>query len=388
MVANVLNRLLVMAAILALTVPRVVYSLSIYDVIMLSQKGYEADEIVALIETTGSAFDLTAKDVTGLKDAGVSETVIQAMLAVVLLEPQEIGNVSPVPPASQQRHEEGTPTPVMGKKRPKNGGWSLMSGKKSRPEPRGIGSTSSDQHVSQQRHAAPDSATGSMRPRKFSQPSLMVIKKSQRVQSPPVTSSEGVFTSMPVNEEGAGTHQHQAITLGNIKLLILRDEGAYSSVAARAASVVRRLQEARSIGNGKFKAIHAGGDVHGVVFQTQDRREIAIISVSSRDALAYQTRSGRRVNPDILADYWSDLLSDYWSIIFHATAPTRLNNLHEGEALQALSRRLTGVNNGDAGRLAEAARSLPREVQEHLELLATTVPREFGKDNNHEAEVK
>ncbi len=342
MVANILNRLLVMAAILALTVPRVVYSLSIYDVIMLSQKGYEADEIVALIETTGSAFDLTAKDVTGLKDAGVSETVIQAMLAVVLLEPQEIGNVSPVPPASQQRHEEGTPTPVMGKKRP----------------------------------------------RKFSQPSLMVIKKSQRVQSPPVTSSEGVFTSMPVNEEGAGTHQHQAITLGNIKLLILRDEGAYSSVAARAASVVRRLQEARSIGNGKFKAIHAGGDVHGVVFQTQDRREIAIISVSSRDALAYQTRSGRRVNPDILADYWTDLLSDYWSIIFHATAPTRLNNLHEGEALQALSRHLTGVNNGDAGRLTEAARSLPREVQEHLELLATTVPREFGKDNNHEAEVK
>ena len=339
MLANVLNRLLVVAAILALILPRIVYSLSIYDVIMLSQKGYEANDIVALIETTGSAFDLTAKDVTRLKEAGVSETVIQAMLAVVLLEPQENTNIPPKPTANQRSQETDTPTTV----------------------------------------------TGSIHPRKTSQP-LIVIKRSQRGQSPPVTSSGGVFTSMPVYEEGAGGHHHQAIIFGNIKLLILRDEGAYSSVAARAASVVRRLHEARSIGKGIFKANHAGGGVHAVVFQTQDRREIVIISTSGRDALAYQTRSGRHVNPDILADYWSDLLSDYWSIIFQATAPTRLNNLHEGEALQALSKQLTGVKYGNADQFTEAVRSLPREVFEHLELLATTVPREYGTGNNHEAE--
>ena len=157
-------------------------------------------------------------------------------------------------------------------------------------------------------------------------------------------------------------------------------------MADRESAVVRRLQQAQSIGNGKFKANHAGGGVHAVVFQTQDRREIVIISASWRDAWAYQVRSGRHVNPDILADYWSDLLSDYWSIIFQASAPTRLNNLHEGEALQALSRQLTGVKNGDVDQLTEAIRSLPREVHEHLELLAVTVPREFGRDSNHEAE--
>ena len=339
MLANSLSRSIVVAAILALTVPRMVYSLSIYDVIMLSQKDYEADDIVALIETTGSAFDLTAKDVTRLKKAGVSETVIQAMLAVVLLEPQENTNIPPKPTANQRSQETDTPTTV----------------------------------------------TGSIHPRKTSQP-LIVIKRSQRGQSPPVTSSGGVFTSMPVYEEGAGGHHHQAIIFGNIKLLILRDEGAYSSVAARAASVVRRLHEARSIGKGIFKANHAVGGVHAVVFQTQDRREIVIISASGRDALAYQTRSGRHVNPDILADYWSDLLSDYWSIIFQASAPTRLNNLHEGEALQALFRQLTEVKNGDVDQFTEAVRSLPREVHEHLELLAATVPREFGKESNHEAE--
>ena len=339
MSANVLNRLLLVAAILALTVPRIVYSLSIYDVIILSQKGYEADDVIALIETTGSAFDLTAKDVTRMKDAGVSETVIQAMLAVVLLHPQENTNIPPKPTANQRSQETDTLTTV----------------------------------------------TGSIRPRKISQPSI-VLKKLHREQLPPVTSSGGVFTSMSVNEEGAGRHQHQAITFGNIKILILRDEGAYSSVAARAASVVRRLQQAWSIGKGKFKANHASGGVHAVVFQTQDRREIVIISASWRDAWAYQVRSGRHVNPDILADYWSDLLSDYWSIIFQATAPTRLNNLHEGEALQAFSRQLTEVENGDADQLTEAVRSLPREVHEHLELLAATVPREYGRDSNHEAE--
>ena len=133
MLANSLSRSLVVAAILALTVPRMVYSLSIYDVIMLSQKDYEADDIIALIETTGSAFDLTAKDVTRLKEAGVSEAVIQAMLAVVLLEPQENTNIPSKPTANQQSQETDTPTTV----------------------------------------------TGSIRPRKISQP-LIVIKKSQR----------------------------------------------------------------------------------------------------------------------------------------------------------------------------------------------------------------
>jgi hypothetical protein len=336
---NVLSRSLMVAAIFVLIVPRIAYSLSIYDVIMLSQKDYEADDIVVLIETTGSAFDLTAEDVTRLKEAGVSETVIQAMLAAVLMEPQENTDILPKPTANQRSQEADTSTET----------------------------------------------TGSIHPEKLSQPQI-VIKKSQRGQSPPVISSGGVFTSMSVNEEGAGGHHHQAITFENIKLLILRDEGAYSSVVARAASVVRRLQEARSIGKGNFKSSHAGGGVHSVVFQTQDRREIVIISASGRDALAYQTRSGRHVNPDILADYWSDLLSDYWSIIFQATEPTRLNNLHEGEALQALSRQLIQEKNGDAEQLAEAVRSLPREVQKHLELLAATVPREFGSDSDHEAE--
>jgi hypothetical protein len=385
MSANALNRLLVVAAMLALIVPRMVYSLSIYDVIMLNQKGYEADDIIALIETTGSAFDLTAKDIARLKETGVSETVIQAMLSVVLMDPQGNTHLSAKPTTDQRSQETDTHATVTGNKSRKKYKWSLTLGKELLSESQLSDSASSEPHDSQKGYATPNSNIGSIRPRKISQPS-MVIKKSRRVQLPLDTLSGGTFTSISVNEEGAGGHQHQAITFENIKLLILRDEGAYPSVSARVASIERHLQEARSIGKGIFKADHTVGGVHTVVFQAQDGREIIIITASKRDAQTYQARSGRHVNSDILADYWSDLLTDFWSIIFQAAEPTRLSNLHEGEALLALSRQLTEVKNSDAKQLTEAVRSLPRKVQKHLELLAATVPREFGSNSKHEAE--
>jgi len=385
MSANALNRLLVVAAMLALIVPRMVYSLSIYDVIILNQKGYEADDIIALIETTGSAFDLTAKDVVRLKETGVSEAVIQAMLAVVLLDPQEGTNLSSEPTANQQHHGMGAHATVTESKPKEKNKWSLTLGKELLSESQSNGSTFSDQYTSQKRHATSNSGISSVEHKEISQPSI-VLKKSQRVQPPQVTRDDGVFTSMSVNEEGAGGHQHQAITFGNIKLLILRDEGTYSSVSARVVSVERRLQEARSIGKGIFKAGHTVGGVHTVVFQAQDGREIVIITASKRDAQTYQARSGRYVNSDILADYWSDLLTDFWLIIFQAAEPTRLNNLHEGEALMELFKQLTEVKNGGAKQLTEVVRTLPRKVQKHLELLAATVPREFGSNSKHETE--
>ena len=56
---------------------------SIYDVIMLSQNKYEVEKIVDIILTTGSAFKLTARDVVELKNSGLDDSVIQAMLTAV-----------------------------------------------------------------------------------------------------------------------------------------------------------------------------------------------------------------------------------------------------------------------------------------------------------------
>lgn len=75
--------LLVIIAIFSLLGPRVASGLSIYDVIMLTQNRYEAENIVDIILTTGSAFTLTATDVVYLKTTGINDSVVQAMLVAV-----------------------------------------------------------------------------------------------------------------------------------------------------------------------------------------------------------------------------------------------------------------------------------------------------------------
>ena len=57
-----------------------VLSLTVYDVIQLSKKEYQDNDIITLIEVTHSAFELKAEDIPRLLDLGVSETVIQTML--------------------------------------------------------------------------------------------------------------------------------------------------------------------------------------------------------------------------------------------------------------------------------------------------------------------
>jgi len=91
MIPQLLNRLLPAVVFLSLAAPRAVNALSIYDVIMLSRSGYESAEIVNIISTTGTAFRLTAGDAVYLKSVGVSDPVIEAMLAAVPAEAQETG---------------------------------------------------------------------------------------------------------------------------------------------------------------------------------------------------------------------------------------------------------------------------------------------------------
>ena len=80
----------VITALFSLLGPSAASGLSIYDVIMLSQNKYEADNIVDIILTTGSAFTLTATDVVYLKTIGMSDSVVQAMIvAVPLADSQE-----------------------------------------------------------------------------------------------------------------------------------------------------------------------------------------------------------------------------------------------------------------------------------------------------------
>lgn len=187
-------------------------------------------------------------------------------------------------------------------------------------------------------------------------------------------------------EEGSGGHHHQIIKLFGIRLFVLRDEGGYPSVAARAKTVAERLRTASAV-DGQFRPAHvAGSDV--VIFAVSGTTQtVLVVSVSAQDASAYQRRSGRQVTPDLLAAYWSNLLTDYWSIALGSQPPDRLAMLHEGDALQKLYDGLDKSIDNNTARLASAFQSLPKQERDHLLQLAISVPHGFNAADEHTSET-
>ncbi len=303
------------------------FAITVYDVIQLSNKNYSDKDIIALVKVTGSSFDLKGEDIKNLKELGVSKTVIQAMLdgsAAVSAD---------TPPHVEQhvkeklKHNSNQPPPV------------------SSPH-EGKGFSASD-----------------------------VVSNSAAVEG---SGSRSDFYSKRIDEHGAGGHQHQGVFLSGIKLFVLRDEGNYPSLNERAQAVVSRLIQAASMA-GEFHSAHEAGS-DGVSFSpNQGETAFRVITVSAKDARAYQRRSGRRVTADILSAYWSDLLTDYWSILAGQT-PKRLTGIHEGEALLELYEAVK-KSVDEKVRVPNAWESLPVQEQNHLQKLAVSVPHDFSMTN-------
>jgi len=308
---------------LMLAVPAQVAAMTVYDVIQLSKKSYSDQDIIALIETTDSAFELNADDIPRLVELGVSESVIQVMLSAVPAEP-------PVEPAPDVAPDKFATVPAG-----------------NRDDDVGTAST----YINSDR----------------------LVPRAE-------------IDSEPLVESGSGGHRHEVVNLSGIRLFVLRDEGIYPSVTARARVVAERLRVA-SARDGQFQPVHVAGSDAVMFTVTETAQTVTVVSVSVQDANAYQRRSGRRVTPDLLAAYWSDLLTDYWSIALGSRPPDRLVMLHEGEALQDLYERLdTSINNA-ADRLTAAFQSLPKQERKHLLQLAEFVPRDFNAADEHTGEA-
>lgn len=325
-----LERLLALA--LVLVSPSVASAISVYDVIRLTQNGYADEQIIALIDTTESVFELKAEDLVRLKQLGVGEAVIRRMLQ----------KASPEASAEPEDREQ---TP--------------------RPEATSPSARSALGERAHDRPHAHEEAVSADRPAPAGDP------------LGPATGAAGL-SRYAVSEEGAGGHTHVAVALAGVPLLILRDEGKYASIGVRAEDVVRRLTQARGLAEGEFRAAHVGVS-DAVVFRDSSKRpELVVLSVSAVDAHAYQKRSGRLVTPDDLAAYWADLLNDYWDLFVRAKPPRRLVNLHEGEALSTLYRIASEASGKGDERLASAVQRLPQPALHHLQRLAAAVPLEFG----------
>lgn len=312
-------RRLSLALYLLLAVSAPATAMTAYDIIQLSKKGYSDQDIIALIKTTDSAFELQADDISRLIELGVSDLVVQAMLKAVPGEP----SVDSSPATAPGQYSEN----LFGYK--------------------------------------PDSETVT-------------------VYITPGNSVPRVDINSELLEEfGSGGHHHQVITLSGIRLFVLRDEGAFPTVEARVNAVTDHLSIASTMHDGQFRPAHVAGS-DAVVFAVPGTSQtITIVSVSAQDASAYQRRSGRWVDPELLAAYWSDLLTDYWSLALGNQPPDRLSALHEGEALQELYNALDTSIDNNTDRLAGAFQSLTKQERDHLSQLALSVPHAFSSINEH-----
>ena len=314
----------VTASVITLFLSGQALALTVFDIIQLSDKKYSNDEIIALIQDTDSAFELQAVDIPRLMKLGISETVIQTMLKTV--------------------HKETGANPAA----------SSVAGHHNAPI-----SPISDETV------PADSASES------------------NLVAPAQIIAGGSFDFEPILETRSGHHRHSAVYLAGVRLLVLRDEGAFSSIAARADSVVRRLKQVASKGTGAFHPNAETGTDAVMFYGNNIHTPRLIMKVSDSDAKAYQRRSGRAVSPNLLAAYWSDLLSDYWSIVIGNKSPRRLTDLHEGEALIALHEQWKTSSEMNTARLTDAVQLMPREEQQHLLRLAATVPHDFLINSSH-----
>ena len=161
-----------------------------------------------------------------------------------------------------------------------------------------------------------------------------------------------------------------------------QDEGRVRTVEARGNAVVRNLEEAKRMAQGRFKVLHADG-VNSIVYHSGNLRELPIITVNHRDVFAYDVRSERRVTLDLLTHYWIALLNDYWAIAFRNRPPDRLAEVHRGDALMLLFNIVNEGTGKEPRSLTLAVQQLPGPIRSHLERLATAVPGDFNAPFEH-----
>lgn len=317
-------------------------AISVHDVVQLSRKGYSDRQIVDLMNATDSAFRLEAADLPRLKEQGLSEAVIRAMLE---------RSASGTSDASPRAGAVDVPTEEAPIHRTVPTVSTSAGAAADRPhehaaEAEGI----AEADAAELRGRGDDGAGATSAAR--------------------VKVSHGAF-----REEGAGSHAHVAVALSGIEVLVLRDEGGHPSTEARARDIVARLNEARDLGGGTFRVRDTGSEPALLFEAASTERQVPILAVSVADAAAFAKRSPRHVTPDVLAHYWAALLNDYWALAVLERAPSALIALHEADALTELYEELSA---GRSGGFESAAGRLGSSMLHHLRILATSVPEGFG----------
>ena len=311
---------------LLLVAPSSSWAISLDDVVRLSQKGYSDELIIELIDDTGARFQLDADGLVTLKEAGVSERVIQALIQATATDPSD---------------------------------------------PIGTG----DSEVTEtETHGAESSGGHGHAP--------TVTPTAHRS-----TLRGGPFSSHPFEESNmghGGSHQHYVLAVRGLSILILRSETGYRTIAERAGEVTLLLNHVMN--EQRSGLFFASGEPEPAVWfrATATDPPLRILNVGRGDVIAYQRRSVGAVSKDRLAAYWAALLNDYSQLLIHRRAPRELVELHLGEALSHVYQKLSSPDEEETkssldrtARVLRALDHLTAEDKEHLVELATRVPAEF-----------
>lgn len=312
------------------------WAMSLADVIELSRAGYSDEQLIELIQITHARFQLDAESVITLKKAGVSPTVVKALI--------EAGA-----PRSPSSPPPGAPDD----------------------------SSTTDTIEGAESHSDPDHTPGEHEasPQHTSRSSRAFVLES------------GPFSSYPFEETGMGHHQHHALAVRGLPILILRSEAGHHSVSERAREVTGRLNRAVVDRPGGFFVAMGEPDV-AVWYRTgASDPAVRILEVDRGDVVAYQRRSLGPVSRKRLAAYWAALISDYTQLFVLGRAPTELTRSHLGETLDRIYEELryataeeTGALPGETRVMLEVLDHLTGEDKEHLLELATRLPAEFGEN--------
>lgn len=337
---------ILLAALTILLITTAAHAISLYDVVQLSKAGYSDRAIIDLIRKTNSRFYVDSDTIVTLKNEGVREPVIRAILEARTDEK----------PADER----------------------VSSGDASAPA-----DDHRDASTEENRRQAERSETW-RNPREVSR-SREETGHGHDEQRETMTSMREAFSAFPF-EEGSATghrhaseHVHYAVALEGVPLLIVRSEAGHPSVATRANEIAGALNRAVLGGEGSFVTSSSSAGA-GVWFRpSSGASPILVLPVSRGDVIAWQRRSLGAVSAQRLASYWAALLNDFTRVFIHRQPPTAIADLHLGDSLQSIYREMTSSEEHSRGNqsIPRIVDHLTTEEKDHLLELATRVPAEF-----------
>lgn len=334
------RRAVVVLTALALLVAPVAFAVSLYDVIQLSKNRYRENQIIGIIEATDSRFQVDADTVITLKREGVPEKVIEAIVSRSDGAPADArASVREEPaPRDERWRTEGDRAPAAPEERPQR---------------------HDDAEAAPRREAVPDrDAHDDAGSRPHEHPAASNRTSTVRGLS---------FNAFAFAEEGSGHHEHVAVALGDVPILIVRAEAGFRSTEARAAAIADSLNRALARGAG------VAAEDDSVILTEASRAEV--LRVSRGDVVALRSRSAGRVDAQRTAVYWASLIQDYLDLA-RGDEPARL----AGSGIEAVRSLFRGAGSEAAvssSSLSASLDRLPPEERQELLDLARGIPVRF-----------